>query len=215
MDGVLVDTEPIHIRAFCELMDEMGIIYEQSYVHGFVGYSIADNMRRINRDFLTEREMDIERCVEKRDTIYLNLIRSQPLQPLPGIPELAAFCRQHHIRLALASSSDRLQIDTILNNLKENGYNLWPNLAAIVSGNDVAQRKPQGDIYRLILKKLNCAPQKALAVEDSEAGVQSAVSAAITCLALKNPFVPDQRLSQAAALINNVSEFVQLLQAAL
>ncbi|HHJ52446.1 MAG TPA: HAD family phosphatase, partial [Caldithrix abyssi] len=107
MDGVLVDTEPLHIEAFARYMDELGIAYRREYIHGFVGYSIEDNVRRINRELLPGREVDVAEGVRQRDRIYLDLLRSTSLQPMPGIRELVAFCREKGWQVALASSSSR------------------------------------------------------------------------------------------------------------
>ena len=212
MDGVLVDTEPLHIESFCLLMDEMGIDYETEYVHGFVGFSIADNIRRINDDFFPDSELDIEQCVQKRDQLYLDLIRSQELKPMTGIPELIDLCNQKKITLALASSSDRLQIDEILDNLKQNGQPIRSRLATIVSGNDVRRRKPFPDIYRLALNRLNLKAGEVIAVEDSPAGVQSALEAGLFCAAITSPYIPDHELKRANAVFTSISALTEHLR---
>ncbi len=211
MDGVLVDTEPIHIRAFCELLDEMGVDYEAEYVNGFVGFSIDDNVRRINRDFFPDSQLDIEECVEKRDRMYLDILRATALHPLPGIRELTEVCRKKGLQLALASSSDRNQIQAILQNLKENGFDLKPYLNVVVSGDEVEHRKPDSQIYRLTLQRLGCPPEQALAIEDSEAGVESAKAAGVLCAALKNPYITDHRLKKADFLIDRINEVATAL----
>lgn len=207
MDGVLVDTEPLHIESFCLLMDEMGIDYELEYVHGFIGYSIADNMRRINKDFFPRSELDIDKCVEKRDQLYLDLIRSRSLQPIAGIVELIAHCGKTNIQLALASSSDRVQVDMIFDNLKQSGFDLRPHFEAVVSGSDVERRKPHPDIYRLALERLGCSANEALAVEDSPVGVQSALEAGLYCAAISSPYIAKEELGNAHAIFDSLKNF--------
>ena len=212
MDGVLVDTEPLHIEAFARYMDELGIAYRREYIHGFVGYSIEDNVRRINRELLPGREVDVAEGVRQRDRIYLDLLRSASLQPMPGIRELVAFCREKGWQVALASSSSREQVDLILDNLARNGFPAARQLDAVVCGDDVANRKPHGDIYRQMLKRLNCEPDRAMAVEDSGAGVTSAKAAGIFCVAVRSPFVPDEQLAQADWVVDSVAQLAALLK---
>ncbi len=212
MDGVLVDTEPLHIRSFCTLLEGLGVSFKEEYVHSFVGYSIEDNVRKIDKDFFGGNRLDISKCVKERDRLYLDLVKSKLKYPMPGIVELVSFCRQEKIKIALASSSDRIQIDIILDNLKKNGFDLVPIFEAIVSGDEVKNRKPLSDIYELVLKKLNCCAKQSIAIEDSQAGVQSARGAGIFCAALRNPFNSIELLSEADVLINSVEEIVKFIR---
>ncbi len=212
MDGVLVDTEPLHIQAFAKYMDALGLKYEPEYIHGFVGYSIEDNVKRINREFLAGREVEVSRGVMERDRIYLDLIRSTPLKPMPGIMDMFNLCRERRWKIALASSSSREQISIILENLALNGYPVEERLDLIVSGDDVTNRKPYGDIYHKVLTCLSCGGAYAIAVEDSGAGVQSTKAAGIYCVAVTSPYVSREQLAEADMLVDSVQDLVGLLR---
>jgi len=212
MDGVLVDTEPLHIKSFCTLLDKLGVSFKEEYVHSFVGYSIEDNVRRIDNDYFGGSRLDIQKYVKKRDDLYLDLVKSNLKFPMPGIIELVTFCREKNIKTALASSSDRIQIDIILENLKINGFDLMPILDASVSGDEVINRKPQSDIYELVLQKMNCSAEQSIAVEDSQAGVTSAKGAGIFCAALKNPYNSIELLSEADVLIDSIYEVLAIIK---
>ncbi len=212
MDGVLVDTEPLHIEAFIRYMKSLGLQFDPGYVHGFVGYSIDENVRRINREFLAGREIPVAQGVRQRDAIYLDLIRNSRLQPLRGIREIADLAEEKGWQLALASSSSREQIQCILENLEQNGSALGEKFTAIVSGEDVALPKPDAAIYRLALQKLNCRPAQALAVEDSEAGVRSAKANGIACVALASPYMSPERLRKADVVVDSLTEAIEYLR---
>jgi len=212
MDGVLADTEPLHIEAFMRYMESLGLKFKPEYVHGFVGYSIKENVRRINKDFLAGREVPVEEGVRRRDAIYLDLIRNTRLQPLPGIREIIALAEEKRWQLALASSSSREQIDTVLENFRRNGFDLKGKLTVSVSGDDVALPKPDGAIYRLTLQKLRCRPALALAVEDSEAGLRSARANGIACAALANPYMSVERLGSAEVVLHSLVELLEYLR---
>jgi len=213
MDGVLVDTEPIHIRSFQTFMDELNLKYDISYIHGFVGYSIDQNVARINRDYLQGREIPLAEGVRRRDAIYLDLLRSTELQPLPGVMELIDFCETNHIAPALASSSWQDQVDAILDLLESNGYPLRSKFQSIVHGDHVKQRKPAPDIYLRTVSNLNLPPQSCWAIEDSGAGVQSANAAGIHCIGLETPFISSKALKEADMVVTDLFEAKNFLKA--
>ncbi len=201
MDGVLVDTEPIHIRSFQIFMDELNLNYDIRYIHGFVGYSIDQNVRRINRDFLKGREIPVDEGVRRRDAIYLELLHSTPLAPLPGVMELMEWCETNHVTPALASSSWKDQVEAILNLLETNDYPLRSRFQSIVHGDHVQKRKPAPDIYLKTVSNLNLPAHQCWAIEDSGAGVQSAKAAGVHCIGLKTPFITSGALKEADVVV--------------
>ncbi len=212
MDGVLVDTEPIHIRSFQTFMDELNLKYDMSYIHGFVGYSIDQNVQRINRDFLQGSEIPIAEGVRRRDAIYIELLEKTALQPLPGVMELIEWSEAKQIAVALASSSRQDQVDTILDLLERNGYALRSKFQSIVHGDHVKQRKPAADIYLKTVTNLNRPPQSCWAIEDSGAGVQSAKAAGMHCIGLETPFISSKALKKADGIVRDLFEAKTFLE---
>ncbi len=219
MDGVLVDTEPLHIEAFRHYLKSHQLPHDDAYIFGFIGFSVPDNMRSVYRKFFhSTDETEIAKAVQERDAIYLQLLRERPLKPLPGIEELIGFCKEHHIPVGLASSSDWEQIHTIFENLARSTQGRFDPesvFKAVLSGQEVPQRKPHPEIYRRIVGMLRVEPRQAVAIEDSPAGVQSAKAAGLICLALKSPFIDPQKLEKADLILNDLSEAVVLCRQAL
>lgn len=215
MDGVLVDTEPIHIKAFQMFMDELNLSYEPEYIHSFVGYSIDENMRKINQDFLSGREIQVNEGVQHRDEIYISLLKETLHEPLAGVMELFQLCKTNNIRTALASSSWQDQVDLILDILMQNGYELRPHLDSIVHGDQVKQRKPSPDIYLHTIKNLGLPASSCWAIEDSGAGVQSAKAAGLYVIGLSSPFSTPEQLQPADKIVNSLSESLSFLQSLL
>lgn len=214
MDGVLVDTEPIHLAAFKQFMDELQLPYTEKFLHSFIGYSIAHNVQTINQKYMAGRELDVDEAVQQRDAIYLEMIRQTQLAPLPGIIDIIDFCYNHGLRTALASSSSREQVGAILSNLSAHAdyeLNLVQTFHSIVTGDDVERRKPAPDIYLKTLANLSLPGSGCLAIEDSAAGVRSAKSAGLFCIALRNPFVPEAQLQDADARVDSLAEVVEWL----
>ncbi|MGD9487284.1 MAG: HAD family hydrolase [Calditrichaceae bacterium] len=191
MDGVLVNTEPIHMESFRLFLDELGVDYTEEFLRSLIGYSVDENIKTINRVYLQGSEISVNQGINRRDEIYLQLINKIQLSTIPGIPELIDYCYNYGIRMALASSSVRSQIDAVLENLShhpDHAFRLSDFFTTIIAGDDVQNKKPGPDIYINALKALNMRAENCLAIEDSIAGVRSAKAAGIKCLALKNIF---------------------------
>ncbi len=219
MDGVLVDTEPLHMEAFARFLDRLNLPYDNDYLFSFIGFSVPDNIRKIYHEQLQiTDEQKIADGIRERDAIYLQLLRATPLKPLPGVTELVEFCQKKGLKLGLASSSDREQIETIFHNLSQtsNGQFVPQRLFQIVlSGEDVTHRKPDPEIYSKACQLLNVPPEHCLTIEDSPAGVTSALQAGLTVVALKSHFVPPENLKHAHLLVEEVKQLLPLLQQAL
>ena len=212
MDGVLVDSEPYHVESFKIMMDELNLEYDDTFIHSFIGHSIESNIQSINETYLQGKELNLEQGVRYRDSLYLDLIKQADLSPLSGIDELIETCQKNNIILALASSSVKEQVDLILTKLSRNGRDLYQIFSSIVTGDDVIHRKPAPDIYQKTTENLNTHPNNCLAVEDSPAGVESAIGAGLNCIALKSVFIPTVELENADFLVNDINQVVKLLQ---
>ncbi|NQT23808.1 HAD family phosphatase [candidate division KSB1 bacterium] len=204
MDGVIVDTEPIHIESFRYLLKERNVQYTEEFIFSFVGHSIEDNIKQINQTYLKGNEINIQEGVKRRNELYLHLLSTQSINPLPGVIELIQHCKNNQILLGLASSSDWVQINAVMKRVLGNDYH--NTFDAIVSGDDVSQKKPAPDIYQKIINLLNVLPETCIAFEDSQAGVDSAKKAGIICVALRNIYTSDSKLEKADRIINSLTE---------
>lgn len=210
MDGVIVDTEPIQLEAFRRFLNDYHIQVNQDFLDSFVGYSIQDNMADIKQKFFLDKEFDIASAIRRRNGIYLELIAQQQLTPLPGVLELIDFCQQRRIKLALASSSDRQQVDTIMNRLVKDYHSVFH---AVVTGDDVIHKKPAPDIYLRVVEQLELPASACLAFEDSRAGIESAKAAGVICFAVRNRYAEERYLQQADRVIDSILEALDILEA--
>ena len=214
MDGVLVDTEPIHAESFRVFLKQLDIPFSEEFIDSLVGYSIDHNIQTINGIFLTDHPMDISTGIKQRDKIYLSMINQRVLKPMEGIESLLSYCRREGLKLALASSSVREQVDTILKNLTDNGpagINYMNIFDVTVSGDEVENKKPAPDIYDRVLKILNISAEKCFTIEDSRAGILSAKSNAIYCFALQNQYLKPDQMDGADYIISSIKEVVKLM----
>jgi len=105
-----------------------------------------------------------------------------------GAVERVQACRNAGLRVAVASSADRIKIDV---NLRMIGLppETWD---AIVTGEEVERKKPAPDIYLVSARKLGLSPKQCVAIEDAADGVQAAKSAGMRCVAVAQAFPPEQ-----------------------
>ncbi|HWP56885.1 MAG TPA: HAD family phosphatase [Candidatus Acidoferrales bacterium] len=196
LDGLLADTEPVHCRAYQDVLERAGArLTESDYIEHWVraGKGIAEWIaaRRLGHDPLELRRRKALR--------YLELLPLH-LRAMDGGRELLA--RLHgRKKLALASSSYRDAVDAVLAGLEIGHY-----FAAVVSGLDVKNVKPAPDIFLAAAARLGAAPRECLVVEDAEKGVLAAYEAGMRCIAVPNDYTRHHDFSKATRVCSSLRE---------
>jgi beta-phosphoglucomutase len=191
MDGVLVESEPFIAEAAVRMFAEKGIPVTAEDFRPFIGMGEDRFLGGVAES--RGLSLDLPRDKERTYEIYLDLIPGR-LKPLAGVADFIAVCQELGLRLAVASSADRVKID---GNLRE--LNLpTETFAAIVVGDDVTRKKPAPDIFLEACRRLSLDPGVCLVVEDALSGVAAAKSAGARCLGLTTSFSAGQ-LAQAGA----------------
>ena len=181
MDGVLVDSEPFICKAAIMMFSELGIKVLAEDFHPFVG--MGENRYIGGVAELHGVKVDIEQVKARTYEIYGMIVRNK-LSPLPGAHEFISKCRKKGLKLALATSADRVKMEV---NLKEIG--LPPEtFHSIITGLDVENKKPFPDIYIKAAHSIGLEPQECLVVEDAVSGIKAGKSAGCRCLAVTSSF---------------------------
>lgn len=215
MDGILVDSEPIHVDSFRRFLNNLNVSYTDEFLYGLVGHSVDSNIELINQQYLSDTPLDIAEGIEMRDGLYLEMISRTSLEPIDGIESLVLLCKKENIQLALASSSVREQVDAILNNLTKNSrqkINYKAVFEITISGDDVTHKKPSAEIYQRAITLLSTNIDKCIAIEDSHAGIMSAKASGLFCIALKNQFLGKEQMKSADYLIDSINDVVTLIK---
>jgi beta-phosphoglucomutase-like phosphatase (HAD superfamily) len=66
MDGVIVDSEPIHAESFRMFLDNLNILYTEEFINDLVGHSVDSNIQAVNQEYLSENPLDIKEGVKIR-----------------------------------------------------------------------------------------------------------------------------------------------------
>ena len=180
MDGLMLDTERLHLEGHIETYKTLGIPINEDYLFQNLGIVSFDLSQLIVGDI--PPGLDLESATLELYNMRAERLCAQGLPKKPGLDELLAFLQARQLPLALATSSKRPLVLQYLSSL-----NLLSLFTCIVTGSDVKQGKPAPDIHRQILKETSSDPAKVLVLEDSVNGVLAAHRAGIEHLVM----VPD------------------------
>ncbi|UCC67694.1 MAG: HAD family phosphatase [Armatimonadota bacterium] len=214
MDGLIVDTEPIHFKAFKGMMREYGHEIPESLMAKLVGYPEADNIRDLKAMY--KMEAPAEEMASRRYGLFMQLIRVEPIPVFPGFWEFSEEMRRRGIKQAVVSSSTAEQVEVILRRLFEEHADegsAESHFDAIVTGDDIANNKPSPDIYLEAARRLEAPPAECLALEDTPAGVQAAAAAGMPVVAVPNDYSRGLEFPGAAATLGSLKDAVDYLEA--
>ena len=181
MDGVLVDSESFICRAAVAMFSELGVkVVEKDFVP-FIG--TGENRYIGGVAELYGINIDIGKAKSRTYEIYSQLVRGN-LTPLPGATDFIGRCRNHGLKISLATSTDRVKMEI---NLREIGLDA-KSFDSIITGADVVNKKPFPEIYLKAADSLNIPAESCLVVEDAVNGVEAGKRAGCRCLAVTNTF---------------------------
>lgn len=198
MDGVLTDSEPMICAAARAMFLEFGLKVQPDDFLPFVGTGENSYLGGVASKY--QFPIDIPAAKKRTYEIYLEMAPGH-LKAFPGAEKLVKECKAAGLKIGLASSADPIKIEANLA-----AINLPPAFwGAVVSGADVAHKKPAPDLFLEAARQLGEAPERCIVVEDAMHGIQAAVAAGMRCVAVAHTFPSDQ-LSGAGLVREAVSE---------
>jgi beta-phosphoglucomutase len=196
MDGVLVDSEAYIFEAVRQMFAEHNVRVKPEDALPFVG--TGENSYITGIGSANGFEVAIVRDKARTYQIYSEITKGK-LTALPGTDCFIRQCREHNLKMAVASSADRVKIEI---NLREIGLPA-DTFDVIVCGEEVVRKKPFPDIYRLAAEKLGVQTNECWVVEDAVSGVAAAKAAGAKCLALTTSF-PAEKLTAADKIVESL-----------
>jgi beta-phosphoglucomutase len=206
-DGVLANSEPLHLRAYQEVLQEIGIVVDRDqYYARYLGYDDVGAFRVIGEDHGQHWTDDhIAALVDRKTIIFDEWLASIDLlyPQAPGcVQRLAA-----HFPLGIASGALRHEIAAILRRGR-----LDRHFRFIVAAGDTPESKPSPDPYRRAAELHGVPPSQCLAIEDSRWGIESAKAAGLRCIGITQSYAAHE-LAGADAVIDSLDEFtVELIE---
>ena len=208
-DGVLADSEPLHLRAYQKVLDPIGItMTRDEYYANYLGYDDEGVLTRIAQAHGIRIDVpQIAALIEEKTRVFDELIGAgEMLYPAARacVERLAA-----RFPLGIASGALRHEIEAILR-----AGQLDRHFGFIVASGDTPEGKPAPDPYRRAAELHGVPPSGCLAIEDSRWGIESAKSAGLWCIGITNTY-PRQELAVADHVIATLDELTPALIASL
>jgi len=210
VDGTLAETEELHRKAFNQVFVEYGLnwTWEQSLYGELL--KIAGGQNRL-RFFIEKYQPEggsgyLDKVADmhrQKTVIYGKMLAHGQIELRPGIEKLIKDAVKHQIKLAIVTSTSRINVDRLFEATL--GLDALNRFEAICCGDDVSQVKPAPEIYLLALKTLNFPGRQCLAFEDSEIGLTSARAADIPTIITVSTYCKDDDFSGARAIMPDLA----------
>ena len=205
MDGVLVNTEPLHYRMWKEAFHNRGLEIDYDKYKGCIGCThdvLMDIiLDKYGWDFKNDAEIKPEAFQIKRD-----IVSAEGYPAVDGAREMLANIHEAGYVMAIASSSPPEFIKMAMDSLGAIDY-----FTLLNSGENVKHSKPAPDIYLDTAGKLGVLPKECIVLEDSTNGCLAATRAGMICIGFNNPDSGDQDLSPARVIIDDIRDFTPQL----
>jgi beta-phosphoglucomutase-like phosphatase (HAD superfamily) len=205
-DGVIADTEPLHLKSFQLTLEEKGMeLSEEEYARDYLAYDDKTFFKEFFKDRNFEHdEYMIEEFIARKSH-YFNNILSGNILIMEGVPDFISMLGGR-FPLSIGSGAFRSEIVEIL---KYAGLREYFDI--IVSADDVVNCKPDPEVFLKVLEQLNQMDSvnnkietgDCLVIEDSVSGVEAACLAGMKCLAVTNSY-DREKLSKADLITDSL-----------
>ncbi|WP_343694215.1 HAD family hydrolase [Flavobacterium sp.] len=201
MDGVIVDTEPVHRYAYYKQFSELEIEVPEEMYTSFTGLSTRNTFQTLKSHFPVI-EHEVEDLIQRKRNIFNDAFDTkEDLYLLDGVEDLIKDLHANGFQIILASSASKVTIERVFTR-----FNLHQYFSHIVSGEDFPQSKPNPAIF-IHAASLSIAPkEECIIIEDSTNGVKAAKGAGIFCVGYNSEHSNMQDLSEADIVINHFNE---------
>jgi beta-phosphoglucomutase len=200
MDGVIIDTEPVHHYAFFTQFDELGLTISDEEYAAFLGKSTRNVFQKLKQRY--QLTSGVEELIQRKREIFNERFDSDPdLDLLPGVRTLIEDLHAHGVQLVLASSASKATIARVFNR-----FGLAPYFTHIVSGEDFVESKPDPAIFLHAAELAQTPVTECIVIEDSSNGMAAAKAAGIYCIGYASPHSAGQDVRLADLVIQDFSE---------
>lgn len=197
MDGVIVNSEPLHHKAYHTMFDEVGISVSAELYDSLTGQSTINVCKQL-KDRFGLRHSPLEMATIKRrhfDYIFEN---DKTFDLILGVRALIQNYHDKGLTLVLGSSATMVTIDRVFNR-----FDLNPYFKAKLSGADLKASKPHPEIFIKAAEATGFSPKECIVIEDATNGIEAAKGAGIFCVAFDSEHSRNQDYSKADLVIND------------
>lgn len=197
MDGVIVDTEPLHRKAYFEMFDHFELPVSESYYNSFTGKTTLKVCQELIQQYNLSHEP--QTLIDKKRAYFKYLFdHDADFDLIPGVRALIENYHHNGVKMVLASSASMTTINWVLERFDLDKYFIDK-----LSGADLKASKPHPEIFELAAKRADEKPADCIVIEDSSNGIKAAHSAGIFCVAYKSKGSKNQNYSLAQKVISD------------
>ena len=197
MDGVIIDSEPVHKYAYYKHFEELGIEVSEDLFASFTGNSTKNVFQKIKDIFGITTDVQ-ELILRKRFLFNEAFDKKEDLYLIDGVEQLIKNLYENDVELILASSASKGTIERVFNRFKLNIY-----FSHKISGEDFVKSKPDPAIF-VHAANLSIHPkEQCIVIEDSTNGIEAAVGAGIFCVGYTSLNSKKQDLSKANTIVTD------------
>lgn len=200
MDGVIVDTEPVHHYAYNQHFKQLNIEVTPEMYATFTGNSTKNTYEKLKSHF--EIAESVPDLVEAKRNLFNDAFDSkEDLCLIDGVEDLIKELHHNGMQLVLASSSANVTIDRVFRR-----FGLHQYFTHLVSGEDFPNSKPHPAIFEHAAKLSQTSVENCIVIEDSTNGILAAKAAGIYCIGYESINTKLQDYSKADKVIKDFSE---------
>ena len=210
VDGTLVESEELHRDAFNEAFGKANLSWHWDTYRYKELLKVSGGKERM-RVFVDEEEITpetpldelVEHLHRSKTEVYTQAVKDGALALKPGVAALIAEARRRGVRLAIATTTSRDNVDALLQAVfpGENGI-----FEVIACGDMVPAKKPAPDIYELALRELGLPASACLAFEDSSNGLRAAKAAGLRCIITPALYTRDEDFTDADLVLDDLTD---------
>lgn len=203
MDGVIADTEPVHMQAEQHVMKKMGVELELAYFQRYQGMTDVMIFEDLRKQFCIKPSA--EKLAKAKAYLFNKILHETHVTPIAGSRELIRATNEmrqsHGLKTAIASSSSDDFIAFVVDDL-----GIRDHFDLLMSGTNLPESKPNPAIYLQTAAYLRVDPRDCVVVEDAANGARAAKAAGMTCIGFNSPHSPNQDLSICDMLVDRLEE---------
>lgn len=205
VDGLMIDTESVWKEAFDKAGDKYGIPdLGDTLFPSLIGKRLEDEQELLDR--LLPSDIQDKLLNEWRQIGLGSLEREVPVKP--GLYEMLDYLEQHHIKMAVATTTRRDLTEQRLKKIR-----VYDRFDYVLCGDEVTNRKPDPEIYLSVLKRMDTDARNALVLEDSVVGVEAAYRAGIDCIQVPDLIAPTEvQEKQTICIVKDLMEARDYIQ---
>lgn len=218
VDGTLADTESLgHRPAYNRAFREMGLpfrwgpklyrkLLQQPGGRERISHYLSKYKPKLGEQQPPAEQLDsfVAKVHDRKSHFFRYYMRHGRVPLRAGIARLMREAHASGVQIAIVTNASRKTLLPVLR------YSMGPELAAeiavIASGEEVPNKKPAPDLYRLAMQRLDVSPRDCIALEDSEMGLTAATAAGVPAVVTVNSDTHEQDFSKAALVVSSLGE---------